>query len=259
MAKWDDRNYVKAYELAKDGNSNRDIQKVLGCSGPTFQMWLKSKPALGEALEMARSYNSSKAIETFHDYVYEQLPPNLKQLLDEICAFEEEPNAILRVEKLLTAAGKRARQHLFLHSLVASNFNVSKACSRVNIDRTTFEHWVMREPEFAELMDEMTWHKKNFFEGSLVGLVARGDSSATIFANRTFNRDRGYNEKVTVEVEGQVNHIHAVISVDSLGLPIEVRKTILNAIRQQREEVPLLEHEDEDEVEDEEWNRMRVS
>ena len=144
------------------------------------------------------------------------------------------------MERLLDNAGKRARQHLFLYALTASNFNASEACRKVNISRKTFENWVTTEPEFGQLIDEMHWHKKNFFESALVGLIRSGDSSATIFANRTLNRDRGYNEKFELEVKGQVNHAHAhIVQIDDLNLPIKVRRLILEAMRDEDNIIPI--------------------
>jgi hypothetical protein len=107
----------------------------------------------------------------------------------------------------------------------------------MNMSRKTFENWVTHEPEFGELMNEIHEHKKNFFEAALVGLVASGDSSATIFVNKTFNKDRGYNDKIELSVEGSVQHehvhahVHAHISVDELDLSLEVKREILQAIR----------------------------
>ncbi len=230
---WKDTNYVRVYELARSGMEDNKIAKVLGVQMNTLKKWKGNRPALRDAFDRARAPRGEMPA-TFLDYVHDRLPSHLKELLDKIEACDKEGNGIVRIEAMLQDAGKRARQHLFLHSLIASNFNISRACSRVNISRRTFHAWVEKEPYFAQLMDEIHIYKKDFFEGALVGLVEEGDTSATIFANRTFNRDRGYNEKVEVEHTGTVNHNHLVVDVDSLDLPIEIRKTILLAMREKR-------------------------
>ena len=232
MSRWKETNYVKAYRLAKSGLSDAKIGKALGVAASTFQVWCAKRSALKKAVQDGRGVGEGSP-ETFIEYVYERLPVHLKDLLKEIQACAKEKNGIVRIEALLAKAGKRARQHLFLHALVSSNFCISIACSKILIPRATFQNWVDDDYEFAELMDEIHWHKKNFFEGALFGLVKAGDSPATIFANRTFNRDRGYNEKFEVEHTGEVNHKHSV-SVDDLDLPLETRKLLLKAVREKK-------------------------
>ncbi len=68
--------------------------------------------------------------------------------------------------------------------------------------------------------------KKDLFESALVGLVKQGEPSAVVFANKTLNRDRGYNDKV--EVTHVLGEQH---SVEDLQLSLEQRKEILAAIR----------------------------
>jgi hypothetical protein len=231
--KWKDEFYVTVYSLAKSGMSEARIAKSLGVSTVTLSNWKKKKPALRDAIKRGKSTDKALTTKSFNDYVYQKLPEKLMKIWDEIQSLESQTNGIQKIETLLATNGKRARQHIFLHALVTSNFNVSRACSVCNIPRRTFENWVTEEPDFSELMNEINIHKKNFFEASLVGLVARGDSAATIFVNRTFNRDRGYNEKVDVNVVGKVEHehVHAHIAIDELELNLETRTEILKAIR----------------------------
>jgi len=232
---WKDENYVLAYELAKSGMSEIKMAKAMGISVTTLRKWKDQKPALRSAIEKASSSNSRSMsnVQDFHEYIYQKLPPHLAKIWDEIQAVEHEENSILKIEAMLKGAGKRGRQHLFLHALVTSNFNVSRACSMMNMSRKTFENWVTHEPEFGELMQEIDFHKKNFFESALIGLVAGGDSSATIFVNKTINRDRGYNEKIELDMKGTIEHehLHAHIPIDDLNLSLEVKREILSAIR----------------------------
>jgi transposase len=233
---WKDENYILAYELAKSGMSEIKMAQALGVSTVTLRKWKDTKPALRFAIEKASSNGGSENMSTvqdFHEYIYQKLPSHLAKIWDEIQAVEHEDNSILKIEAMLKGAGKRGRQHLFLHALVTSNFNVSRACSMMNMSRKTFENWVTNEPEFGELMQEIDFHKKNFFEAALIGLVAGGDSSATIFVNKTINRDRGYNDKIELDVRGSVQHehLHAHIPMDELNLSLDVKREILKAIR----------------------------
>ena len=230
MLHWDDSFYVKVYELAKTGLSNRKIAEAIGTSIQSFKKWIALRPALKQALLDARSHHES-ATDTFISYVYKQLPPHLQRLWDKISEYEEGPNYFAKLEALFEKHGRVAQQHLFFHALVSFNFNPSEACRKVGITRSTLLSW-MRDPEFHELFDEFHWHKGNFFEGHLVKLVGRGDSSATIFANKTFNRKRGYSDKVEHEHTGEVNHNHKVTLDD---LPLEVKKKLLEQHRLKRE------------------------
>lgn len=225
--RWQERFVFEGYRLARTGAANSEIAAALGVAPATLKRFLRDHSALAEALEAARG--DHHGVEQFQEYVYGRLSPELKALWDKLRRLEQEPNGVARVEAMLERAGMRARQHLFVHALISYNFNPSDACRAVNVSRRTFDRWRRTDPEFVELVDEIHWHKRNFFEGHLCALVAAGNASATVFANKSLNADRGYATKVTVE--GSVRHVHAVVSVDDLGLDLETRKKILEAYR----------------------------
>jgi hypothetical protein len=233
--KWDDRFYVKAYLCARQGAADKTIAKTIGVTQPTFDKWKRTKPALADAINSARTeIEQGHSTEEFVEYVYNRLPPELQEYFNQIKGWEDEPNSIRRVEKLLRKQGRRARQYLFLHRLVNNGFVVADACRFVNIRRSTFEMWVTTEPEFGELLQEMIEAKKDLCEGALHKLVRKGDTAAVIFANKTLNRDRGYGDKVSVEVSGQINHLHAVVKISELDLDLETRRNLLDALRKKK-------------------------
>jgi len=245
ITKWRNIFFVRAYQLAREGMSDRDIASAIGVKADTFGAWVKRKPTLRKALAEGRlmrvgSAKGTRNPGTFADYVYGKLPPKLQRLWEELEMCSKGKNSLQQVEFILRDHGKRVRQQLFIHALVSQNFNVTRACASVNISRTTFDKWVHTEPEFAELLQQMEIHKRDFYESALVSLVKRGEPSAVLFVNRTINRDRGYNDKSTVDVNvsGTLHHEHAVISVDDLALPLEVRLTIMQALRDKREKSP---------------------
>lgn len=232
---WSDEHYVTAYELARSGFSDAKIREAMGVSEKTWLRWKKVKPAFRQAIERGRKYSGHAAGKTtFRDYVYDRLPDDLKELWDQLEECEREKNGIKRMEALLENAGKGARQHLFLYALVHHNFNPSQACRSVNISRRTFDHWCTHDPDFQRLVDEIHWHKKNFYEQALVERIKEGDVACTIFANRTFNKDRGYSEKFEVDLQGKVEHTHKIIPLDALDLPLETRRQILQAYREKQ-------------------------
>jgi hypothetical protein len=134
------------------------------------------------------------------------------------------------IEELLDGHGIRAKQHLFIYALTQSMFNVSASMRKLGIARNTYEAWKTSDPEFAELVREIHWHKENFFESALIGRVASGDTAAIIHVAKTKLRDRGYNEKIEIEHTGSINHEHTINVID-LDLPLDVRRTILEAVR----------------------------
>lgn len=235
---WRDEYFVKAFRLAQEGKTNTRIARVLGIASKTFRKYLKQKPALKAALDAGRG--SEGGVRTFQEYVFNRLNPELQDTWNRIQAWEKAPDGYERTQALLERRGMRVRQDLFLHALVSTNFCVSEACRMVLVSRRTFMDWVSTDDRFAQLVDEMQWHKKNFFEGALMQLVAEGDTHAVIFANKTQNADRGYSEKKehTHTIAGKINHDHTIVNIDDMKLPLEVRKQLLDALRE-KQKAPL--------------------
>lgn len=235
---WRDEMVIDAYDLARSGMSDTKIAKTLGVSRQIFNKWKDRRPLLAHAINKGRRRFGRQDALTFRDYVYKRLSPKNQELWDRINECEKFDNGMLRVQALLESTGKRTRQHLFLYALVDANFNASEACRKLCIPKNTYEMWMHTDPDFAELVDEIHWHKKNFFEAALVSKVGDGDTSAILFANRTFNKDRGYNDKIDVDVSGTVQHNHdhnVTVSIADLDLPLEVRLELRDALRRHRE------------------------
>jgi len=230
---WKDEFILTAYDLARTGLSDSKIAENLGVQFATLREWTKRYSLLALAIKKGREIvKEDSGTVTFADYVYKRLPEDLQELWDDIQECSREKNGIKRIEALFKGRGLRARQHLFIHAVTASNFNFSEACRKVGINRETFNGWKERDPDFARLVDEIHWHKGNFFENALLTRVKHGDPLAIMFANRTFNRDRGYGNKVEVNVTGSVQHVHTV-DVEALPLPLETLVQIREAMRLQ--------------------------
>lgn len=238
LTTWNDEHYVTAYQLARSGASLASIAKGLGTTEQTFELWRKRRPALQSAVDRGRKVKK----EGWRPYVFRRLSTTAEEAWADIMACEEDGvDVVARIEAILEDNGEHVRQELFLHALVEFNFNASEACRAVNISYGVLQRW-KQNPAFVGLLEEMKWHLGNYFEGGLVNAVGAGNTKAIIFANQTFNKDRGYNAKLEVEHKGQVNHVHAVIDVDALDLPLEVRTAILEAVRKQKqlkEQAPL--------------------
>lgn len=221
---------VMIYKYARAGMSDLSIMKTLGIASVTWHRWMRveghMKPELAEALQIARSETS----QTLADYMFRRLPEPVKDVWSRMVAWEEEPNGIVKIEQILSDHGVAVRQQLFLHALMSSSYSPSWACAKVNIDHTTYELWIDKDPNFAQMVKDIEWHKKNFFEECLTDLVAARDTTAVIFANKTINRDRGFGQHVNVEVSGTV--MHGVLDMAELipYMSKEVQEGLLEAI-----------------------------
>ena len=252
--KYDEDTPFKAYELAKTGLNDQDIAKSLGISRPTLNAWRKKRKVLDKAIREGRKVIMEGGAASFQDYVHQQLPEKLKSYWDALCALDKDGKLSAEdIEAVLQDAGLRGRQNLWLHALIHSNFNPSDACRKVNVSRKTVSHW-LNDRHFRELFQEIQWHKKNFFEGALIGLVASGDTSATIFVNKTVNRDRGYGERIKIDHEHQ--HKVEVVSMQQIldKVDLETKKKMLAAMRdvQERPALPPAGFEGGDTI-DAEW------
>jgi len=238
--KWDDTMYVSIYEMARAGMLDKEISQGLGISRVMFVRWKQKNPAILDALERGKK-PTKRTADTFKEFVFGRLDEDLQDLWNEIEMCEEGPTALARIESMMASKGKRARQQLYIHALIGSNFNVTAAMRRIGMTRKTLALW-SREKEFEELLDEINLAKKDFIEAPLMELVQEKNVNAVLFANKALNKDRGYGDKTVVEHTGNVSHQHNLVNIDDLMLPIEVRIKILEAM--ENREQNLLEHKD---------------
>ena len=182
-----------------------------------------------------------KHANVIHDYVFKRLSLGQQKLWGKLQKLDDLKKPTEVIEALLEKHGKLARQNMFVYAWTSSNFNISASLRKVNISRSTFTKWC-QEKYFKELITEIEWHKKNFFENHLMTLVASGDSSATIFANKSFNADRGYMDKkgVTHDVNVHGGITVSNINVKDLHLSIECRKELLAAVRLKEKQDALM-------------------
>jgi hypothetical protein len=231
--------FVTAFELAREGLSDKQIAHTLGVAYQTFKRWCQRYAALADAVIRGRHRRDPGDELTFHQYIFDHLSPALQTLWKQIDECENLENPVERVEALLKGHGVRVRQHLFLYAFTQSVFNVSQSLRKLGIPRKTFESWCANDPDFAQLIDEMHWHKANFIEAAFMGRIVAGDTAAIIHAVKTKCRDRGYNEKIEVEHTGTVTYQHQV-AITELDLPVEVLRVVLDALRQHQQRPALI-------------------
>jgi hypothetical protein len=214
---WDESYLVKAYRLAKDGMSNGHIAQALGVQPKVFAGWVAKKPALQQALEQARQEQVSKG--KLQDFVYQRLSPKVKKVWDSLLALRKDGPDARAANSLLDQYGKTTRQKIFLYAVLSGTYTMSEAYKMTGIDKSTVTWWLNSDPDFAQALAEINVCKADFFESALIDLVARRDVAAVIFANKTFNRKRGYGDKTSITIEGTVQHTHRL---EDLNLPVEV-------------------------------------
>lgn len=226
--------YVEGYKLASSGLSETKIARALGVSKVTLRKWRKRFPSFDRAIKEGRNgivKQDQKTVKTFLDYVFDRLTPKMKRLWTKVLGWQKEKNGVVRIERMLEKQGLRVRQTLFVHAYIHCSFDASMACKMVNVSKRTFDNWRRNDPEFADLWAEMDWHLAERFKGALVeGVLEYRNPLLIKFANETFN-DKQFGKKV--KVTGSVGHLHAhVVDVDSLNLPLDTRRQLLNAMRQ---------------------------
>jgi hypothetical protein len=235
VSKWQDRFIYRGYQLAKEGYDDNDIARTLGVGIQSFRKWVATKPAFAEALAEGRKavLDAGNSLEQ----LYRRLPEELQDVWDRVEAVEpraKDDGEIARdkrqhrrmLDDEIRKMALRHRQQLYLYALAACNFNNSEACRKANVSPDAVGTW-MKDKGFAALRAGIQEAKKDLVEGALIGLIKQGDSAATIFANKTLNRDRGYSDKITVNVEDDSGR-----TLEQLGLTLEERMLLLEKIRQ---------------------------
>jgi hypothetical protein len=225
--------YVTAYRLAVEGLADERIGEQLGVTGITFRRWCRAKPYLAEAVAEGRKTRNGTDERTYQEYIYGQLPPELQDVWDQINEWTNLRNGRERIDALLARHGKYARQQLFVHALATSMFNLTQSLRQLGLSRKTYEGWRANDPRFAELIDEIEWHKDNYLERSLLRLVKGGSEPAILHCAKTRLRKRGYNEKTEIEISGGVG-VNLEVSIADLELPLDVRRQVLDALRKRQ-------------------------
>lgn len=237
--RWKDVMILEIYDLAHAGMTEKQIKDRMNVASHVWDDWKKKIPLVREVLARARrKSDGTNGLNVLSDYVYNALPKHLKEAWDDLNKIETSKAGLEEVREFLQDYGTVARQHLFLFALTKYNFNPSRAMTRMGMNELELNTW-MADKGFAQLIQQVLKHKGNFFEDALVEAVKRGETSAIIFANKTFNKDRGYGEKI--EVSGSIQHSHLLINITELDLSIEVRKEILQAVRKKKEKDKVVE------------------
>ena len=233
QSKWKDEFVITAYELAANGYSKSKIAKVLGVGMTTLEKWRDKrkyfKLAIKKGKERYKGKDGSGGGYTMVDYVFDRLTDEGKRVWRKLNRLDKKGKATVEdLDALFAHHGTLMRQQIALYAWTSNNYSISAALKKAGISRDRWEAW-KKDKDFAKLVKEITWHKKNFFEDGLCQLVADGNASATIYANKTQNADRGYSEKLDINITGNFQHQHMLIG--DLDLDLDTRRIILEAVK----------------------------
>jgi len=240
--KWNDALAFRINNLARSGMNYTQIAEDLGINVETFAYWRKTKALVRTALQDAKDHPVQKPFvdsmvpkkaTSFKDYIYLHLPEHLKQVWDAMQSARESATPVAAIRALMDASDEETQKHLFVHAVCTGNFSKNKACSMLMLSRNTVKRWIDTDADFVEMLTTIHEIKKDYLEGKLFELIEGGDTAATLFANRTVNRET-YAEKTEVHMTGSVKHEHQ-IDVDSLGWDLDQRRKALEAHRAQKE------------------------
>ncbi len=214
--------YIRTYNLAK-------VAAALEMSPIQIERRIEKVPELKEAQELADRLRSKSS--SLSNFVFRSLTKEAQETWEKLQKSADNKETI---QKIFSRKTKQIRQELFIHALVHSSYDLSTACRMVGMDRSALQKW-KHDLEFLQLMEEIQWHKKNFFESALVQLVEERHPGAVMFVNRTLNADRGYSEKLQINHSGEIN---SGLSLAELDLDMETRKKVLQAIRLKKASAP---------------------
>jgi hypothetical protein len=234
---------IKVYQYTRDGiTSKSEMARLLGITYGRFRKLLACKQVLRDAIQLGvDDRNSDKPGDGLKKYVYNCLTPQAREVWNNLMELRKQCKGRKgwdnRAEFDWRNITKAVKQQVFLHAIIYFGYNPSKACEFTGVSKFDIVNWCNRHPEFKDLYDQIKWHLGNFYESALVKAVRRGDTAAILHVNRTFNRDRGYGERSTVEIEHSGKVEHRITQEEILKeLSLEVRQAYLEVMKRKRQE-----------------------
>lgn len=238
---WKDEYLFDAYELTRHGAKEKQLSGIFGISLATFLQWERKRPLLRMALAMGRGMYRKRAKVHKHgselaEYVFNSLSPEMKSVWKKLSAASRAKSPKAVMDSILAGKGKTFRQYLFMYAFVTGNFRITEAMKRIGLSVREFDRWKL-DPDFKKLFQEVIEAKKDLCESHLLNLVKKGSEAATIYSVKALCKDRGYNEKmdVNVNVKGEINH--NVLTFDRIRpfLSSQAQMEILEALKKAKE------------------------
>lgn len=214
----------------------RKMNAHYGIPRITTAVWIKREPLMTLAKELALQMLKAKTDEreNFGEFVLTRMSKENRERYEQLLFWEDHPDGASKTRGILRDMTERERRIMFVQCVAANGFVYSRALKLMGISGDVVKNW-NRDRGFRAMTNEIQQLKKDFFEQALVDLAAARDTTAVVFANKTLNRDRGYGEKLSVDVKGQIDHTHTVVPLAALEeLPTEVLDTVLKAVQEHK-------------------------
>jgi hypothetical protein len=212
--------YVREKSLAKVAAAMNTVPSAISDKIRRFPILLK----VMAVADINRTKNNLRG------YVVKHMSPEAKRIWEQL---QKDADSIEAIERLWGGKPKKLRQEIFAYVMMTSGFNVSAAMRATGVTKKQLDGW-KDDFEFLELIEEINFQKKNFFENQVIGLVAEGHPGAVLAVNKTINADRGYSEKLELKHSGNIDNGDN-IKIEELDLDLETRKKVLEAVRRLKE------------------------
>jgi transposase-like protein len=95
-------------------------------------------------------------------------------------------------------------QKLFLAALENNAGNISEACVKAGIGRTTYYLWLEQSEQFKQAADEVKESLIDLAENKLIEKIKEGDVKSIIFFLKTKGKSRGYIERTEQAISGSI-------------------------------------------------------
>jgi len=103
---------------------------------------------------------------------------------------------------------KKAKE-ILIKELIKSFGNVTTACHKSNLNRTTYYDWMENDKKFKQLVDDIPEIRLDFYEEALEKQIKKGNIAGIIFALKSQGKNRGWIERQEISQQIQDNRLTA--------------------------------------------------
>lgn len=236
-----DKLYVRVYQLAREGIPLKEIAFDAGVSLPVFKKRKNIDEALDDAYTQGHDeYRNPKVTNSLKEFILNRLSDKGRSIWTDITKYEFTKDEELKISlfdsynkalDVLYNSSDDVKKELYLNYFCTFNYNGSRARQICGITNDKFKEWMFDE-NFVMLLEEMHTHKKDFVDDHFYKLIREGSESATLYAQKTLNADRGFGEKASrIEISGSIVHSHKmVVDLSELDLDLDTMKKIQAAM-----------------------------
>lgn len=102
--------------------------------------------------------------------------------------------------------GLTVKQRAMIEALVSTLGNITQACKKCNVMRSSHYRWLEECEAYRQAYDEIDDMECDFYRTALHKLVQEGNVTAVIFGLKTKGKHRGYIERqeISTEVQGPI-------------------------------------------------------